>query len=348
MTRVLYMALSERFKHSFKTALAVVLAYGFALWFDWDKPMWAAFAVILISMPTLEASLGKGGQRLWGTLLATTVALLLIAAFPQDRWWFMAFQAFWLAFCTYQMSSGRNAYLWFCAGFVSSIITANGGPHPVDAFSLAAIRTLETSLGIACFTVVFALLWPNRTDPDAQQPAQAPPAVPRAERLNRAGRVLSCYCLGFLLVLYVPAFPGNYSFLGVLAPLSIVLMNSPQIPPEKLVLPVGLSILFASPVYILLLPLLSGFEQLAIVIFLACFTISYTLFKPEQALARTFGLAFFAVVTGISNDQSYSFLSLANTVLMFSMVLLVVYTCSGIQVFSARDNVAMNDQAEAS
>jgi uncharacterized membrane protein YccC len=41
----LMMVLSERFKESFKLALAMVLAYGIALSVDWDKPMWAAFAV---------------------------------------------------------------------------------------------------------------------------------------------------------------------------------------------------------------------------------------------------------------------------------------------------------------
>jgi len=35
----LMMVLSERFKESFKLALAMVLAYGIALSVDWDKPI---------------------------------------------------------------------------------------------------------------------------------------------------------------------------------------------------------------------------------------------------------------------------------------------------------------------
>jgi uncharacterized membrane protein YccC len=136
--------MSARFKLSVKTALALVLAYGLALWFDWDKPMGAACAVALISLPTLEASLGKGGQRLWGTLLAIVVALSLIALFPPDRWLFMGAQAPWLAVCACMVSGGRKACLWFCAGFVSAIISSNGGPDPVSAFSVATMRTLET------------------------------------------------------------------------------------------------------------------------------------------------------------------------------------------------------------
>jgi len=32
------MAMSKRFKDAFKTALAVVIAYGIALSMDWEKP----------------------------------------------------------------------------------------------------------------------------------------------------------------------------------------------------------------------------------------------------------------------------------------------------------------------
>ena len=334
--------MSARFKHSFKTALAIVLAYGLALWFDWDSPKWAAFAAILISLPTLEASIGKGGQRLGGTLLAAVVALPLVGLFAQERWWFMLFQAGWLAFCAYRMTASNKSYFWFCAGFVSAIISANGGPDAVNIFAITVTRTLETCLGIACFTVVFSLLWPARAVADAPAPAAAAPGPPPGvDRLNRAVRVFIAWCTGFLLVIYVPDFPGGYGFLAMLAPFSIMVLNSAQISPEKLVVPVALSMLFASPIYLFVMPLLEGYTQLGLVIFLACFSISYTLHKPEQGLACTIGLAFFAVVAGIANEQSYSFLSVANTALMFFTMLLLLYVCSGIQVFRVRENIAV-------
>jgi hypothetical protein len=331
--------LSPRFKNAVKTSLALVMAYGFALWFDWDRPMWAAFAVALVSLPTLEASLGKGAQRLRGTLMATVVGLGLIALFPQDRWPFMLAQASWLAYCTYRMTGGKNAYLWFCAGFVTAIITSNGGPDPTNAFSLATIRVLETSLGIICFALVFSLVWPVRTDQNLPgEMPEPPPSIPGVNRLNQASQVFIAYCVAFLLVIYVPGFPGSYGFLGMLAPFAIILATTPQLPAAKLMKPVGLSILFAAPIYMFLMPLLSGFTELAIVIFLTCFTICYALHTPEQGLARTFGLAFFAVVTGISNEQTYSFLALANTALMFSLVLLMMHLCTSVTVFVREKN----------
>ena len=69
------------------------------------------------------------------------------------------------------------------------------------------------------------------------------------------------------------------------------------------------------------------------VIFLASFAICYVLHTPEQGLARTFGLAFFAVVTGIANEQNYSFLSVANAALMYAFILLIMQVVTSIRVF---------------
>ena len=96
------------------------------------------------------------------------------------------------------------------------------------------------------------------------------------------------------------------------------------------------------------MPLLGGFVQLAIVIFLCCFMISYLLHKPQQALGRTFGLAFFAVVTGIDNEQAYSFIALVTTILMFSLVLLVIHTCSGLRLFETKESEMTDPTPEAS
>ena len=67
------MVLSERFNESFKLALAMVLAYGIALSVDWDKPMWAAFAVGVMSLVSAGQSIHKGAMRMLGSLLAVVV-----------------------------------------------------------------------------------------------------------------------------------------------------------------------------------------------------------------------------------------------------------------------------------
>ena len=45
--------LSVRAKEAIKIALAMTIAYAIALWMDWDKPYWAAFAIAVISLSSL-------------------------------------------------------------------------------------------------------------------------------------------------------------------------------------------------------------------------------------------------------------------------------------------------------
>jgi hypothetical protein len=98
----------------------------------------------------------------------------------------------------------------------------------------------------------------------------------------------------------------------------------PQIPVSILFLPNITSILVAGLVYIFLMPELSSFLGLGILIFAFTFCICYLFASPRQALSRVFGLAMFITITSISNQQTYSFLSVANTAVMFPLVFLLL------------------------
>lgn len=162
----------RRFKEAFKTALAMVLAYGIALSWDWMNPYWAGFAVAMISLPTAGQSVEKGAMRLLGTLMASIAALTLIGFYPQDRWLFMACVSVYVGFCTYMMFGGRYQYFWLVSGFVALIICVAGGPNPQDAFDIAVTRTLETALGIIVYTLVSVFLWPQRSAAQFEETAR--------------------------------------------------------------------------------------------------------------------------------------------------------------------------------
>ncbi|MGB5466117.1 MAG: FUSC family protein, partial [Sedimenticolaceae bacterium] len=157
------MILTTRTKEAFKTALAVVLAYGIALSMDWEKPMWAAFAITFISLATVGQSLHKGALRMLGTLVAGVVSLTLVALFPQERWWLMVFLSAFVGLCTYRMGGSKRPYFWNVAAFVSLIICMESVPATEYAFDLAVLRSLETGLGILCYTLVTVFLWPTGT-----------------------------------------------------------------------------------------------------------------------------------------------------------------------------------------
>jgi len=53
----------------------ITLAYGIALWMDWQRPYWAGLAVAMIGLSTMGESLFKGLQRLTGTVVASSSPL---------------------------------------------------------------------------------------------------------------------------------------------------------------------------------------------------------------------------------------------------------------------------------
>jgi hypothetical protein len=104
----------------------------------------------------------------------------------------------------------------------------------------------------------------------------------------------------------------------------MVLATSPQLPSRVLFLPPVVSILFAGVLYVFVMPQLSSFLGLGLMLFAATFAICYLFAAPKQALGRVFGLVMLVVVISVSNQQAYNFLSVANTALMFPLVFLVL------------------------
>ena len=98
----------------------------------------------------------------------------------------------------------------------------------------------------------------------------------------------------------------------------------PQLPVSKLFVPAASSVLFAAVVYIFIMPQLSSFIGLGLLIFAATFAICYLFAEPRQMLGRALGLAMFVTIASISNEQTYNFLSVANTAMMFPLIFLIL------------------------
>ena len=153
-------ALSTRAKEATKTALAITIAMGIALWMDWEKPYWAAFAVAFISLPMEGQSLNQGAMRMLGTLVACAVALAFLAWFPQERWWFMAVVSLYVGFCAYMMTGPKRKYFWYASGFICIVIAVDSS-NSLTAFQIVVERTQETGTGILVYSMISALLWPR-------------------------------------------------------------------------------------------------------------------------------------------------------------------------------------------
>ena len=145
------------------------------------------------------------------------------------------------------------------------------------------------------------------------------------DRIAAAIRVVSTLWLAFLIWVYVDP-PGHSGSVVLATSFVLAFAKSPQLRVSAVYLPVFLSCVFAGAVYIFVMPHLSGYLQLGLMIFVATFAIAYLLSEPRQALSRAMGLIFFAVVTSIDNQQTYSFVDAASTTLeaMLIIALLVV------------------------
>jgi uncharacterized membrane protein YccC len=504
-------SLSTRAKEAIKTGLAMTIAYGIALYMDWDRPYWAGFAVAMISLATTGQSLNKGALRMVGTLATTVVALIFITLFAQDRWLFMLFLSAYVGFCTYMMGGAKHQYFWHVCGFVCAVICMDAGPNSIKAFEIAILRAQETGLGILVYSLVSILIWPitSRADFEAaagklastqkqlyrsyldlmsgrreageaqalrvqevqeqtrfgqlldaaqtdtyevwevrqqwrryrshaaelsdtmerwrvsfaevkplklsrllpnlaafgaelderlaqigrmlanQAPERHPVAmdlaldtaeiralshfhkaalvvtrsrlhhlerltrslfdslrdikgfgqsiseagtaprprggfVPDPDRMAGAFRAILNMWLAYLGLIYLNDIPGGTGLVTMTTSIGMAIATMPQIPVSLLFLPAAMSVLFAGLVHILVMPQLSSFIGLGLLIFAVTFAICYLFATPRQVLGRALGLAMFVVIASISNEQVYSFLKVANTAMMFALLFLIL------------------------
>ena len=516
------MNISNKTKEAIKIALAMTITYGIALQMGWDKPVWAGFAVALVSLATVGQSFNKAALRMSGTLAATVVSLVIIGLFPQDRWPFMLVLSGWVGYCTYMMGGARYQYFWNVCGFVSIIVCMSGGPDSANAFRIAILRSQETGLGILVYSLVAILLWPTRSradfdaaaaqlavtqrqlfqaflaqkgnkesvnegqklrtqlqqeqtrfgqlldgaetdsyevwemqqqwrkfqrlstdfagtmtgwhgnfielqlldihswlpnletfgaeldkrfadvermlagqppehqptaidltldetgieslahfhraalavtqtrlqhletlsrslfetvcdiqnfDQKADVPATKPQShsgfVPDPDRLIGVFKVMTTLWLAYIALIYIPDMPGGPGLVNMAGVFAMILVGTPQLPISMMFMPIAGSVLFGAVIHIFVMPQLSNFMELGLLLFTTTFSICYLFAAPKQALSKLFGLAIFIAIANVVNQQTYSFFGITTTVMMFFIIFLLLFITSNIP-FSAR------------
>jgi uncharacterized membrane protein YgaE (UPF0421/DUF939 family) len=163
-------------------------------------------------------------------------------------------------------------------------------------------------------------------DIDTMTPAAPVGFVIDMDRVTAVIRVMVGMWLAFLALIYVNDLPGGAGLVSMVVPINMALATSPQLPVGKLIVPIFGSMLLASLLYIFVMPMLSSFMGLGALIFVVTFSFCYLFYKPQQVLIKLFGVVLFLSIASISNEQSYSFLVVSSTALMFSVlfILLVV------------------------
>ncbi|WP_277372191.1 FUSC family protein [Pseudomonas sp. AA-38] len=160
-------------------AIKTLLAGGLALWcafrFGLEQPQWALMTAFIVAQPLSGMVVQKGLARLLGTLIGASMSVLMIALFAQAPWLFLIAVALWMGLCTAASTMLRSAwsYAFVLAGYTVAIIGLPAISHPLTVFDQAVARGTEIALGIACATVVSAVLWPQRVERQLAQQARS-------------------------------------------------------------------------------------------------------------------------------------------------------------------------------
>ena len=135
-----------------RLGLTTIGALYLAMAFQLQKPEWAGWTVLSVSLATRASSLQKSLWRAVGSVCGGVVAIVLVARFAQSTVAFDAALALWLAFASAMASveRGQRSYGWALLGFTVPIVTLGNVEQPGLVFDTAVDRCSTLLLGIAC------------------------------------------------------------------------------------------------------------------------------------------------------------------------------------------------------
>jgi uncharacterized membrane protein YccC len=161
---------------------------------------------------------------------------------------------------------------------------------------------------------------------------QVVPLLPSAldpERLASIARWFTGLWLALLMAIYVPALPNTVDFIVLTNSISMALCVMPQVPIATVYLPFALGFALGGVINVLVMPHLTSFSSLAVVIFGAVFLICYLFSRPTQIVGKMVALGLLVMQMGITNEQVYNFLDLANlavsSMLMFAVLAIATH-----------------------
>jgi uncharacterized membrane protein YccC len=149
------------------------------------------------------------------------------------------------------------------------------------------------------------------------------------DRLEASLRVVATLCLAFLIWVYVDP-PGHVGFVQIASVLAMAASLSPTLNPLTLMGPLAFGCLIGGASYIFVMPQLSSYTALGLLIFGVTTGIYYYYWKPQQGLAKMGAIIPFVVLISVTNEQSYSFAGYANTAVMIMLAVSLVVAVSSL------------------
>jgi Fusaric acid resistance protein family len=146
-----------------RLALTSVGAIYLAMLLELDRPEWAGWTVLSVSLATRASSLQKSLWRAISSIIGCGIAVALTANFAQSTLAFDAAIALWLALLTAAASveRGQRSYGFALMGYTVPIVTLANVDQPGLVFHVAVDRCSTLLLGIACAHASSVLVAPG-------------------------------------------------------------------------------------------------------------------------------------------------------------------------------------------
>ncbi|MDI2090145.1 FUSC family protein [Commensalibacter oyaizuii] len=146
----LYAPSSSALGLAFRTAFTSLFALYVALWMEMDSPFWAPLTVWMVALITPQESNAKAKWHLFGTILGTTAAVILIGLFPQEPFIFVILLASWVGGCCFVAAFLNNFRIhgMRVSAFTFALIAIDAIPDPNQIFDVAMARASYIILAI--------------------------------------------------------------------------------------------------------------------------------------------------------------------------------------------------------
>ncbi|WP_336489036.1 FUSC family protein [Methylobacterium nigriterrae] len=136
--------------------LAMMLALYAAFWLQLESASSAAVCVAILAQPKRGQALSKALYRFLGTIVGGFVALLMVAAFGQDRVLLLVAFTTWLSLCVFVANylQDTRAYGAMLSGYTVAIIAISNIDTPQNAFETTVSRVAAITVGIVAITFI--------------------------------------------------------------------------------------------------------------------------------------------------------------------------------------------------
>lgn len=201
--------------------------------------------------------------------------------------------------------------------------------HGAVLVSLETLADIERRSANLLLTVAEArgiIAGHKHSHPDADiKPHPIRSMIPDPEKIALALRTTAIFWLAFAIYIFVPDFPDSTSVILLSMIYGMFLAMKPTMPLALVEILGSVIIATAGIMHMVVMPKLSSYLGLGIMLYLYIFAGAWLFSKAEHAPMRFITLGFAAMTLQISNDQVYSFYDVANLLIAYQVPFILLW-----------------------